>query len=130
MGEPRHVRVPKGVQTYGERAKLNEAKIKEEAIKDFEYLLHHVEIEKGKEEVHHCLVYDHNANLFEQGHLWIEKGKVYLEGKEIKDGAFHIIKGLEANQEVAWSDEEAEKGGIKPKKMVAGMTLKEKGKEW
>lgn len=131
LKEPRHVRVPKGTQTYGERSRLNESSgAREDTIKDFEYLLHHVDIEDGKEEIHHCLVYDHNANLFEQGHLWIENGKVFLEGKEIKDGTYHIIRGLEAKQEVAWSDEEAEKGGIKPKKMVAGMTLKEKGKEW
>lgn len=112
--------------------KLKEAiASKAESIKDFEYLLHHIESGgDGKEEIHHCYLYDHNANLFEQAHLLIKKGKVYLDGKEIKEGVFHIIKGLETKQEVAWSDEEAKKGGIKSKKIVAGMTIKEKGKEW
>lgn len=100
------------------------------SIKDFEYLLHHIESGDGEEKIHHCYLYDHNANLFEQAHLLIKEGKVYLGGKEIKEGVFHIIKGLEAKQEVAWSDEEAKKGGIKSKKMIAGMTMKEKGKEW
>ncbi len=100
-------------------------------IKDFEYLLHHIEIgESGEEEIHHCLVYDHIGNMFSQAHLLIKDGKAYVDGKEIKDGVFHYVVGLEAKQEVAWSDEEAEKSGIKPKKMVAGMTLKAKAKEW
>lgn len=111
--------------------KLKEAiASKAKSIKDFEYLLHHIETGDGKEEVHHCYLYDHNANLFEQAHLLIKDGKVYLDGKEIKEGVFHTIKGLEAKQEVIWSDEEAKKGGIKSKKMIAGMTIKEKGKEW
>lgn len=100
-------------------------------LRDFEYLLHHVEIDKdGKERIHHCFVYDHIANLFEQGHLLIKAGKAYLDGKEIKDGLFHIIKELEPTQEVAWSNEEARNGKIRPKEMISGMKLKEKAKEW
>ena len=99
-------------------------------IEDFEYLLHHIESEDGKEKIHHCLVFDHLGNMFEQEHLWIEKGKVYLGKKQIKEGIFHVIKGLEPTQEVAWSDEEAEDAGIKPKKMRSGMTLKDKSKVW
>lgn len=101
------------------------------AIEDYEYLLHHIEInDNGEEKIHHCLIYDHIANMFEQAHLFIKDGKVYLDGKEIKEGVFHVIKGLERTQEVVWSDEEAEENEIKPKEMKSGMTLKEKAKEW
>lgn len=101
------------------------------AMEDYEYLLHHIHInEDGKEEVHHCLIYDHIANMFEQIHLLIKDGKIYLDDKEIKEGLFHVMKGLEPKQEVVWSDEEAEENKIKPKKMITGMTLKEKAKEW
>ncbi len=100
-------------------------------LKDFEYLLHRVEFdEKGKEEIHHCYVYDHIANLFEQDHLLVKNGKAYLNNKEIKNGLFHIIKNLESNQEVVWSDEESKENKIRPKQMRAGMTLKQKAKEW
>ena len=100
-------------------------------LKDFEYLLHHIEIDdKGKEEIHHCYVYDHIANMFEQEHLLVKDGKVYLNGKQIKEGVFHVIKGLEPTQETSWSDKEAEEHGIKPKAMKEGMNVKEKAKEW
>lgn len=100
-------------------------------LEDYEYLLHHIEIDnEGKEKIHHCLVYDHIANMFEQGHLLIKNGKTYLDGKEIKEGIFHVIKGLERTQEVVWSNEEAEENKIKPKEMRSGMTLKEKAREW
>ena len=100
-------------------------------IDNYEYLLHHIEtLENGKEVIHHCLVYDHIANMFIQNHLWIKNGKVYLEGKEKKEGYFHVIGGLEPTQVVAWSDEEAEREGVIPKQMHAGMTLKNKAKVW
>ena len=103
----------------------------EHGLADYEYLLHHVEVDKnGKEIIHHCFVYDHIANMYKQSHLYIKNGKVYLEGKQIKDGFFHVIIGLESDQEVAWSNEEAEQYKIKPKLMKAGMTFKEKAKEW
>lgn len=102
----------------------------EENLETFEYLLHHVATEGDDEIVHHCHVYDHIGNLFEQVHLYFDKGKVYLDGKEIKEGHYHVIKGLEPKQEVAWSEEEATKAGIKPKGMMSGMTLKEKAKAW
>ncbi len=101
------------------------------ALEDYENLLHHIHIdEKGKEEIHHCLVFDHIANMFKQTHLWIKDGKVYLDGKQVQEGVFHVVKGLEPEQEIVWSDEEAKENRIKPKKMKAGMTLKEKAKEW
>lgn len=107
------------------------AENEEDSIEDYEYLFHHVVIDsKGKEEIHHCLVYDHVANMFELDHLIIKAGKVYLNGKNIKEGTFHILKGLESSQEVVWSDKEAFENKIKPKKMKSGMTLKEKAKEW
>lgn len=102
----------------------------EENLETFEYLIHHVAMEGDEEIVHHCHMYDHIGNLFEQAHLYFDKGKVYLDGKEIKEGHYHVIKGLEPKQEVAWSEEEATKAGIKPKGMMAGMTLKEKAKAW
>lgn len=101
-----------------------------EPLKDFEYLIHHIENVDGKEEAHHCYLYDHIANLFEQAHLEIKAGKAYLDGKLVKDGVFHVIIGLEKTQKVAWSDEEAKAAKIKPKAMRAGMTLKQKAKEW
>ncbi len=100
-------------------------------LSDYEYLLHHVAVDgAGEEQVHHCFVLDHLGNLFTQGHLLVKDGKVYVDGKEVKDGIFHIVAGLEAKQQVAWSNEEAEENKIRPKKMKAGMTLKEKAKEW
>ncbi|GAG28225.1 unnamed protein product [marine sediment metagenome] len=104
---------------------------KERSPSAYEYLLHHIAVDdSGKEEVHHCYVYDHLGNLFTQAHLLIKDGKGFLDGKEIKEGLFHIISGLEVFQEVAWSNEEAEENNIRPKEMKAGMTLKQKSKEW
>ncbi|GAI99298.1 unnamed protein product, partial [marine sediment metagenome] len=103
----------------------------ERTLSDYEYLLHHVEVgNAGVERIHHCFIYDHLGNMFSQGHLLVKDGKVFADEKEIKEGLFHFIVGLEASQEVAWSNEEAEKNNIKPKNMKAGMTLKEKAKEW
>jgi len=100
-------------------------------LRDFEYLIHHIEIDdQGKEQVHHCYFYDHIANLYEQAHLLVKDGKAYLNGKQVTDGLFHIIKGLESTQEIAWSDEEAVKGKVRSKKMIMGMTLKQKAREW
>gem|GEM_PF-6974295 len=107
-----------------------EAKMGGEPLKDFEYLIHHIETKDGKEEIHHCYLYDHIANLFEQAHLDIKGGKAYLDGKLVKDGTFHVIVGLEKTQKVVWTDEEAKAAKIKPKSMRAGMTLKQKAKEW
>jgi len=104
---------------------------KKMGLDDYEYLLHHIHKSNGgKEEVHHCLMLDHMANMFEQEHLVVKNGKTFLNGKRIKDGVFHIIRGLEKTQEVAWSDQEAQENKIIPKKIRAGMTLKEKAKEW
>ena len=105
--------------------------IKEKVLEDYEYLLHHVVVDdNGDETLHHCFIYDHIANMFEQGHLVVRDGKAYLEGKLVREGSFHVIVGLEPTQKVVWSDEDARENGITPKNMVAGMTLKQKGKEW
>lgn len=110
---------------------FDEALNKEKQLEDFEYLLHHVVTdENGKEVIHHCYMLDHMANLFEQQHLVVKDGKVTVGRKKIEDGVFHIIKGLEPTQEITWSDEEAKKNKIKPKKMEKGMTYKEKAKVW
>jgi len=101
------------------------------ALADYLYLLHHIHVDdNGKEIIHHCLVYDHHANMFEQEHMVVKKGKAYVRGKQMKDGTYHVIKGLEPTQEVVWSDEDAKTAGITPKKMRHGMTLKQKSKEW
>lgn len=100
-------------------------------IEDYEYLLHHIEVdEDGNETIHHCFVYDHIANLFSQEHLIIVKGKVYYKNKVIKNGVFHVIAGLEETQDICWGDEQAEENNITPKKMVPGMSYKQKAKEW
>jgi hypothetical protein len=103
----------------------------EKQIEDFEYLLHHIAVdEDGNEEIHHCFVIDQICNLFTYDHLIVHKGKVEINGKNIKEGIFHVITGLEPSQELVWSEEDAEENDIKPKKVFAGMTLKEKAKEW
>jgi len=132
LEKPRAVKVPKGVQTYGNRQDLKIQESEEKrGFDDFEYLLHHIhKADGGKEKIHHCFMLDHMANMFVQEHLAIQKGKVFLNGREIKDGVFHIIHGLEKTQQIVWSDQEAQENKITPKKIRAGMTLKEKAKEW
>ncbi|KKL21803.1 hypothetical protein LCGC14_2441780 [marine sediment metagenome] len=104
---------------------------KERPLEDYEYLIHHItKNDKGEEEIHHCFLYDHLANMFQQEHLIINKGKIQLGNKVIKNGVFHVIVGLEPTQDVSWSDTEAEEHGIASKKMKAGMTFKQKAKEW
>jgi len=101
-------------------------------LKDYSYLLHHVEIDdQGDEELHHCFVYDHLGNMFIQSHIKVIDGKCYDEsGKPIQNGIFHIITGLEPKQDVCWSNEDAKDKGITPKSMVAGMSYKDKSKKW
>jgi len=105
--------------------------IKEMNIEDYEYLLHHIAFnDNDEEEIHHCMLYDHIANLFIQGHLLIKDNVAYINGKKINEGIFHIITGLEETQDVSWSDEEAQENNIDIKQMKSGMTFKEKAKEW
>ena len=100
-------------------------------LSDYEYLLHHIEGEEGKEEVHHCFVLDHIGNLFEQGHLIINSnGEAYYKGQKVVGRVFHIIAGLEPTQDVCWSNTEAEENKIRPKEIKAGMTYEDKSKEW
>jgi len=99
-------------------------------LKDFEYLLHHIAVDGNEEIVHHCFVYDHIANLFEQGHMVIKDGKASLDGKPVKEGTFHVIVGLEPTQEVCYSNREAEEFKIRAMKLRSGMTRKQKAKEW
>uniref|UniRef100_A0A6M3K3Z6 Uncharacterized protein n=1 Tax=viral metagenome TaxID=1070528 RepID=A0A6M3K3Z6_9ZZZZ len=100
-------------------------------LEEYEYLLHHIEKDgKGNETIHHCLVYDHLANMFEQEHLVVSKGKVRYKGKVVEDGVYHVIAGLESTQDICWSNEEAEENKITPKGMTAGMKFKQKAKEW
>lgn len=71
-------------------------------FEDWEYLIHHIhkDPDTGKEEIHHCLLVDHLGNLFEIDHVEDSKGKFR-----------HCITGLKEDQEVYWSDEEAEADG-------------------
>jgi len=124
------VKIVERLKVFSTKRKIIEASHGGEQIKDFEYLIHHIETKGGKEEVHHCYLYDHIANLFKQGHLTIKNGKALLDGKAVKDGTYHVIVGLEETQEVAYSNKEAKEAKIKPKRMRAGMTLKQKAKEW
>ena len=100
-------------------------------IEDWEYLIHHIGTDEvGKEIIHHCLLYDHIANMFEQSHLVVKNGIPFLNGKRLKDGTYHLLVGLEQTQDVMWSDEDAQAQGIKPKQMSAGMSAKEKARKW
>jgi len=72
-------------------------------IEDWEYLLHRIYIsDTGSEEIYHCPVMDHLGNLYKVEHLEGEGGKY-----------FHCITGLEEDQVVYWSDEEAMADGNK-----------------
>jgi len=71
-----------------------------EPIEDWEYLIHHVEIVKEKEELHHCYMLDHLGNKYEIDHIIDEEGKQR-----------HCIIGLAEDQDVYWSDQEAEEAG-------------------
>jgi len=100
-------------------------------LDDWEYLIHHIEVdENGKEVIHHCLIYDHIANMFEQNHLVVKNGVPFLNGSRLKDGTYHLLTGLENTQEAVWSDEDAQNQGIKPKRMMPGMTTRQKAREW
>ena len=82
-------------------------------IDDWEYLIHHVETnENGKESIHHCFLYDHLGNMFVQKHIAVSKGKVYVDGRALKDETYHVLVGLESTQDVSWSDEQAKESGI------------------
>jgi len=133
MANEKIIRIKTIVKDFKKTKKrsLIEATHGHQQLKDFEYLIHHIAVnDQGKEEVHHCYLYDHIANLFEQGHLIVKDNKITLNGKIIKDGTYHILVGLEPTQEVSYSDASAEKAGIRPKRLVSGMTAKQKAKEW
>jgi len=71
----------------------------EKNLEDWAYLIHHVVIDGKKELLHHCLLVDHLGNKYVIDHL-VVKGKIY-----------HVVQGLADNQDVYWSDEEAEADG-------------------
>ncbi len=71
-----------------------------EPIEDWEYLIHHIEVVEEEEELHHCFMLDHLGNKYEVGHLIDEDGKQR-----------HVLLGLAEDQDVFWSDEEAEVAG-------------------
>ena len=113
------------------KTSISEADERRQPIEDWEYLIHHIETnENGKEIIHHCLLYDHIANMFEQSHLVVKNGIPFLNGNRLKDGVYHLLVGLEQTQDVMWSDEDAQAQGIKPKQMSAGMSAKEKARKW
>ena len=59
-------------------------------------------MKKYNEELHHCIVLDHLGNEFKVEHITGEDGKIY-----------HCITGLEKDQKVYWSEEEAKKDNQK-----------------
>lgn len=71
----------------------------EEPAEDWVYLLHHVATVEGAEELHHCVLVDHLGNLFAVDHL------------EVDGQIRHVITGLAPDQQVFWSDEEAQEAG-------------------
>ena len=137
MANDKITRIKKTVDEYKDnykktrRQSIIEATHGHQQLKGFEYLIHHIEVhDNGKEVVHHCYLYDHIANLFEQGHMVIKDGKATLDGKVVKDGTYHVIIGLEPTQEVCYSNAEAVENKIRPMKLRSGMTRKQKSKEW
>ena len=68
-------------------------------LEEWEYLIHHIhkDLKTGKEFIHHCFLTDHLGNLYLIDHI---KGK----DNEFK----HCVIGLVEDQEVYWSNEEAE----------------------
>ncbi len=77
-----------------------EAEQSGEPIEDWEYLIHHIEVVEGEEELHHCYMLDHLGNKYETGHIMDEEGKQR-----------HCIIGLAEDQDVYWSDTEAIEAG-------------------
>jgi len=71
-----------------------------EPIEDWEYLIHHVEVVEGEEELHHCFLLDHLGNKYEIDHITDEEGDQR-----------HYIVGLVEDQDVYWSDQEAIEDG-------------------
>ncbi len=70
-------------------------------LESYLYLLHHVHLnDNGTEELHHCFVLDHLGNKFTVDHIKGADGNIY-----------HAIIGLEDDQVVFWSEEEAEAAG-------------------
>lgn len=71
-------------------------------LEDWLYLIHHVHVdpETGEEIIHHCPMVDHLGNLYQVEHIIDENGEVR-----------HCLTGLMPDQEVYWSDEEAEADG-------------------
>lgn len=57
------------VQATIKKSKLREiireviADTKNDQLQDYEYLLHHIEVNGGVEIIHHCKLYDHIGNL-------------------------------------------------------------------
>lgn len=71
-----------------------------EPMEDWCYLIHHLHTEGDEEVVHHCNLVDHLGNLYQIEHVEAADGTVV-----------HAIVGLVEDQDVYWSDEEAEADG-------------------
>jgi len=69
-------------------------------IEDWEYLIHHIEVINGIEELHHCFLLDHLGNKYKIDHTINREGKLQ-----------HYIVGLVEDQDVFWSDQEAIEAG-------------------
>ena len=76
----------------------------DQPVEDWEYLIHHLHVDEntGEDIVHHCVLVDHLGNLYTVEHILDEKGDTR-----------HCIAGLLEEQDVYWSNEEAEADGQK-----------------
>lgn len=71
-----------------------------EPIEDWEYLIHHVDVVEGEEELHHCYLLDHLGNKYKIDHI-----------TDSEDNQRHYIVGLAEEQDIYWSDQEAIEDG-------------------
>lgn len=73
-----------------------------DGLEDWLYLIHHMheDPDGGEEIIHHCPMIDHLGNLYQVKHIIDENGEVC-----------HCLVGLIEEQDVYWSDEEAEADG-------------------
>ena len=71
-----------------------------EPIEDWEYLIHHIDVIEGEEELHHCFMLDHLGNKQEIGQI-TDKDEILRHG----------ILGSVEDQDVYCSNQEASEDG-------------------
>lgn len=90
------------LKAYAERLIARLSEEEGPGIEDWLYLIHHLHEnpDGGPEIVHHCPLVDHLGNLYQVEHIFDSEGKIR-----------HCVVGLIPDQDVYWSDEEAEADG-------------------